>query len=91
MYVILKAYISVRNNIPFPSQMMWKYISITILLSLMYVHLSQVVISSQQNSLCTPTLKSYDSALLKEIISGIDSNYFSLAVDCVEYEIEVRF
>ncbi|EUB56811.1 Coiled-coil domain-containing protein [Echinococcus granulosus] len=41
----------------------------------------------RNNSLCTPTLKPHDSALLKEIIGGIDSNYFSLAVDCVEYEI----
>ncbi|VDK24215.1 unnamed protein product [Taenia asiatica] len=45
-------------------------------------------IACSNDPLCTPTLKSYDSTLLKEIISGIDSNYFSLAVDCVEYEIQ---
>ncbi|KAL5102837.1 Syndetin [Taenia crassiceps] len=40
------------------------------------------------SSLCTSAVRSYDSALLREIISEIDSNYFSLAVDCVEYEIQ---
>ncbi|VDM18241.1 unnamed protein product [Hydatigera taeniaeformis] len=40
------------------------------------------------NPVCTPTLKSFDSAILKEIISEIDANYFSLGINCSEYEIQ---